>query len=66
MIHLFQQNTYPNLPAYPAGNDVNGITNCTNSYVGALQLLICETNKDNLVVYEVLIRNFDANEIFNR
>ena len=59
--------TYPNLPSYPAGQErevtvlktgqtpYNWSTATTN---------FIKPNKDNLVVYEVLIRDFDANRNF--
>ncbi len=58
---------YPNLPAYPIGQQFevtvlqtgqtpyNWSTSTTN---------FVKPNKDNLVVYEVLIRDFDANRTF--
>ena len=59
--------SYPNMPVYPAGQErevtvlKTGQTpynwsNATNTFV--------KPNKDNLVVYEVLIRDFDANRNF--
>ena len=59
--------SYPNLPAYPAGQErevtvlqtgqtpYNWSTSTTN---------FIKPNKDNLVVYEVLIRDFDGNRNF--
>ncbi|WP_395064927.1 alpha-amylase family glycosyl hydrolase [Flavobacterium sp.] len=59
--------SYPNLPVYPAGQErevtvlqtgqtpYNWSTATTN---------FVKPNKDNLVVYEVLIRDFDANRNF--
>lgn len=59
--------SYPNMPVYPPGQErevtvlKTGQTpynwsNATNTFV--------KPNKDNLVVYEVLIRDFDANRNF--
>jgi 1,4-alpha-glucan branching enzyme len=59
--------SYPNLPTYPSGQDrevtvlntgqvAYNWSNATNNFV--------KPNKDNLVVYEVLIRDFDANRNF--
>ncbi len=59
--------TYPNLPVYPAGQEreVTVLQTGQTPYVwSAATTGFVKPNKDNLVVYEVLIRDFDANRNF--
>lgn len=59
--------TYPNLPAYPAGQErevtVLKTGQAAYNWSSATTNFV-KPNKDNLVVYEVLIRDFDANRNF--
>ena len=59
--------TYPNLPLYPVGQEreVTLLQTGQTPYVwSAATTNFVKPNKDNLVVYEVLIRDFDANRNF--
>lgn len=56
--------TYPNLPAYPQGQqrEVTVLQTAQTPYNWSEATLnFVKPNKDNLVVYEVLVRDFDAN-----
>ena len=58
---------YPNLPAYPTGQqfEVTVLQTGQTSYNwSSSSTNFIKPNKDNLVVYEVLIRDFDANRTF--
>jgi Alpha amylase, catalytic domain/Secretion system C-terminal sorting domain len=58
---------YPNLPVYPAGQQYEVTvlqTGQTPYNWSAATTGFVKPNKDNLVVYEVLIRDFDANRTF--
>lgn len=64
---------YPNLPAFPAGvqREVTVLKTGQTPYNwSAATLNFVKPSKDNLVVYEVLVRDFDANrsyqDIINR
>lgn len=59
--------SYPNLPAFPTGQDREVTvlqTGQTPYNWSAATTNFVKPNKDNLVVYEVLIRDFDANRNF--
>ncbi len=59
--------TYPNLPLYPVGQEreVTLLQTGQTAYSwSAATTNFVKPNKDNLVVYEVLIRDFDANRNF--
>ena len=59
--------SYPNLPVYPAGQEreVTVLQTGQAPYVWSNATTnFVKPNKDNLVVYEVLIRDFDANRNF--
>ncbi len=59
--------SYPNMPAYPAGQqrEVTVLQTGQTSYPwSSATTNFVKPNKDNLVVYEVLIRDFDANRNF--
>jgi hypothetical protein len=57
--------TYPNLPLYPAGQDREVTLLKTGQSAYNWQVTnFNKPNKDNLVVYELLIRDFDANRNF--
>jgi hypothetical protein len=59
--------TYPNLPVYPSGQEreVTVLQTAQTAYNwSAATTNFVKPNKDNLVVYEVLIRDFDANRNF--
>ena len=59
--------TYPNLPLYPVGQEreVTLLQTGQTPYIwSAATTNFVKPNKDNLVVYEVLIRDFDANRNF--
>lgn len=65
--------SYPNIPAYPAGQqrEVTVLRTGQTPYNWSNATLnFVKPNKDNLVVYEVLVRDFDANrnyqDIINR
>ncbi len=56
--------TYPNLPAYPQGQqrEVTVLQTGQTPYNWSdATLNFVKPNKDNLVIYEVLVRDFDAN-----
>ncbi len=58
---------YPNLPAYPIGQqrEVTVLQTGQTSYNwSASTTSFVKPNPDNLVVYEVLVRDFDANRSF--
>ncbi len=58
---------YPNLPAYPVGQDreVTVLQTGQTSYAwSAATTNFVKPEKDNLVVYEVLVRDFDANRSY--
>jgi hypothetical protein len=58
---------YPNLPVYPVGQQYEVTvlqTGQTPYNWSAATTGFVKPNKDNLVVYEVLIRDFDANRTF--
>jgi 1,4-alpha-glucan branching enzyme len=58
---------YPNLPAYPAGQDreVTVLQTGQTPYVwSAATTNFVKPEKDKLVVYEVLVRDFDANRSY--
>ena len=57
--------SYPNLPTYPSGQEreVTVLKTGQTSYNWQVSNFT-KPNKDNLVVYEVLIRDFDANRNF--
>ena len=57
--------SYPNLPSYPSGQEreVTVLKTGQTSYNWQVSNFT-KPNKDNLVVYEVLIRDFDANRNF--
>jgi len=60
-------NSYPNLPAYPIGQEreVTVLNTGQTAYPWSNETTnFVKPNKDNLVVYEVLIRDFDANRNF--
>lgn len=60
-------NTYPNLPAYPSGQqrEVTLLKTGQTPYNwSSATTNFVKPNKDNLVVYEVLIRDFDSNRNF--
>jgi hypothetical protein len=54
--------TYPNMPVYPVGQErEDGFTNRTNTYPwSAATTNFVKPEKDKLVVYELLVRDFDA------
>ena len=59
--------SYPNLPPYPAGQEreVTVLQTGQAPYVwSSATTNFVKPNKDNLVIYEVLIRDFDANRNF--
>lgn len=57
--------TYPNLPQYPAGQDREVTLLKTGQSAYNWQVTnFNKPNKDRLVVYELLIRDFDANRNF--
>jgi len=57
--------TYPNLPLYPAGQDREVTLLKTGQSAYNWQVTnFNKPNKDKLVVYELLIRDFDANRNF--
>lgn len=57
--------TYPNLPAYPAGQEREVTLLKTGQTPYNWQVAnFTKPNKDKLVVYELLIRDFDANRNF--
>lgn len=59
--------SYPNLPAYPLGQEreVTVLQTAQTPYVwSSATTNFVKPSKDNLVVYEVLIRDFDANRNF--
>jgi len=59
--------SYPNMPAYPVGQDreVTVLQTGQTPYAwSSATTNFVKPNKDNLVVYEVLIRDFDANRNF--
>ena len=59
--------SYPNLPAYPSGQEREVTilkTGQTPYNWSSATTNFVKPNKDNLVVYEVLIRDFDANRNF--
>ena len=57
--------TYPNLPIYPAGQEREVTLLKTGQTVYNWQVPnFTKPNKDKLVVYELLIRDFDANRNF--
>lgn len=54
--------SYPNLPSYPTGQDREVTVLKTGQTPYNWQVTnFTKPNKDNLVVYEVLVRDFDAN-----
>lgn len=58
---------YPNLPAYPLGQDreVTVLQTGQTPYVWSTATTnFVKPEKDNLVVYEVLVRDFDANRSY--
>ena len=58
---------YPNLPAYPAGQDfeVTVLQTGQTPYVwSAATTSFVKPVKDNLVVYELLVRDFDVNKSY--
>jgi len=58
---------YPNLPPYPAGQEREVTvlqTGQTPYNWSAATTNFVKPDKDNLVVYEVLVRDFDANRSF--
>lgn len=58
-------NSYPNMPSYPAGQEREVTVLKTGQTPYNWQVTnFTKPNKDNLVVYEVLIRDFDANRNF--
>ncbi|WP_333600506.1 alpha-amylase family glycosyl hydrolase [Flavobacterium sp.] len=60
-------NSYPNMPTYPAGQEreVTVLQTGQTPYAwSSATTNFVKPNKDNLVVYEVLIRDFDANRNF--
>ena len=57
--------SYPNIPSYPAGQEREVTVLKTGQTAYNWQVTnFTKPNKDNLVVYEVLIRDFDANRNF--
>ncbi|MFT5753652.1 MAG: glycosidase [Flavobacterium sp.] len=57
--------SYPNMPTYPAGQEREVTVLKTGQTPYNWQVTnFTKPNKDNLVVYEVLIRDFDANSNF--
>jgi pullulanase/glycogen debranching enzyme len=59
--------SYPNMPAYPAGQqrEVTVLQTAQTTYPwSSATTNFVKPNKDNLIVYEVLIRDFDANRNF--
>jgi len=59
--------SYPNLPTYPQGQqrEVTVLQTAQPAYSwSAATTNFVKPNKDNLVIYEVLIRDFDANRNF--
>lgn len=59
--------TYPNLPAYPQGQqrEVSVLQTAQTPFNwSSATLNFVKPNKDNLVVYEVLLRDFDGNRNF--
>lgn len=59
--------SYPNIPVYPAGQqfEVTVLQTGQATYPWSASTTgFVKPNKDNLVVYEVLIRDFDANRNF--
>ncbi|WP_339887526.1 alpha-amylase family glycosyl hydrolase [uncultured Flavobacterium sp.] len=57
--------SYPNMPTYPAGQEREVTVLKTGQTAYNWQVTnFTKPNKDNLVVYEVLIRDFDANRNF--
>lgn len=59
--------TYPNLPTYPVGQEreVTVLQTAQTPYTWSTATTnFVKPNKDNLVVYEVLVRDFDANRNF--
>jgi glycosidase len=60
-------NSYPNMPVYPAGQDreVTVLKTGQTTYPWSTSTTnFIKPDKDKLVVYEVLIRDFDANRNF--
>ncbi|WP_027125970.1 alpha-amylase family glycosyl hydrolase [Gelidibacter mesophilus] len=58
-------NTYPNLPAFPAGQEREVTVLQTGQTAYNWQVTnFSKPEKENLVVYEVLIRDFDSNRNF--
>jgi 1,4-alpha-glucan branching enzyme len=58
-------NSYPNMPVYPTGQEREVTVLKTGQTPYNWQVTnFTKPNKDNLVVYEVLIRDFDANRNF--
>ncbi|WP_338376952.1 alpha-amylase family glycosyl hydrolase [uncultured Flavobacterium sp.] len=57
--------SYPNIPSYPAGQEreVTVLKTGQTAYNWQVTNFV-KPNKDNLVVYEVLIRDFDTNRNF--
>ena len=57
--------SYPNIPSYPAGQEreVTVLKTGQTNYNWQVTNFV-KPNKDNLVVYEVLIRDFDTNRNF--
>ncbi|MGL2965062.1 alpha-amylase family glycosyl hydrolase [Flavobacterium sp. XGLA_31] len=58
---------YPNMPTYPAGQqfEVSVLQTGQTAYPwSSATTNFVKPNKDNLVVYEVLLRDFDANRCF--
>jgi len=59
--------SYPNMPAYPQGQEreVTVLQTAQPVYPWSQATLnFVKPNKDNLVVYEVLVRDFDANRTY--
>ncbi|MFB9055529.1 alpha-amylase family glycosyl hydrolase [Mariniflexile ostreae] len=57
--------TYPNLPAYPAGQEREVTVLQTNQSPYNWQIEnFSKPKKEDLIIYEVLIRDFDANRSF--
>jgi hypothetical protein len=53
--------TYPNMPVYGTRKRSDGFTNRTNTYPwSAATTNFVKPEKDKLVVYELLVRDFDA------
>lgn len=59
--------TYPNLPTYPAGQEREVTvlqTGQTEYNWSTATTNFVKTNKDKLVIYEILVRDFDSNRNF--